>query len=113
MFEKRHEKVAHKNVFYRRLAKSAFITFLILISWLVFGIWGYHITCHYDFYDSLLNASMILSGMGPTNPIDNNLGKVFASVYAIISGVLFITSVGVLLAPAVHRFMHTFHLPEE
>ena len=78
--------------------------------WLIAGIVGYKITCHFDWYDSLLNASMIMSGMGPTNTIENNLGKVFASIYAIISGVLFILSIGIFLTPIVHRLMHKFHL---
>jgi hypothetical protein len=113
MFEKRHQQVASRKKFMHRMLRSLSITSCILLLWLIVGIVGYKFTCHFDFYDSLLNASMIMSGMGPTNTIDNNLGKVFASVYAIFSGVIFITSAGVLLAPAVHRFMHQFHLPEE
>ena len=113
MFEKRHEKLAHPTTFYARMLKSGIITFCILAVWVMVGIMGYKGICHLGWYDALLNASMIMSGMGPTNSIDNNAGKVFSSVYAIFSGVLFITAVGVLLAPAIHRFMHAFHLPEK
>lgn len=113
MYEKKHQPVAHINQLYRRLINSALITVLALSFWLIIGIMGYKFTCHFTWIDSLLNASMILSGMGPTNNIDNNVGKVFASFYAIFSGVIFITSVGVLLSPIVHRLMHQFHLPKD
>ena len=60
--------------------------------------------------DSLLNAAMILSGMGPVNQLQHDAGKWFASFYALCSGIAFITSIGVLIAPVAHRFLHKFHL---
>jgi hypothetical protein len=60
--------------------------------------------------DSLLNASMILGGMGPVDPLKTNAGKVFASVYALYSGLALIAVVGLLLAPILHRVMHEFHM---
>jgi hypothetical protein len=60
--------------------------------------------------DALLNAAMILTGMGPVNELPTVAGKLFASFYALFSGVVFITSVAVLLAPVIHRFLHKFHL---
>jgi hypothetical protein len=113
MFEKKHEPLAIKDKLYSRLLKSTWFTFLILSTWLCVGMVGYHYTCNYSWIDALLNASMIMSGMGQVNSILTNIGKIFASFYAIISGVVFITSVGVFLAPLVHRFMHQFHLPED
>lgn len=113
MYEKKHEPLAHINQFYNRLIKSALVTAVVLSFWLAVGIMGYKITCHFSWIDSLLNASMILSGMGPTIIIETNIGKVFASIYSIFSGVIFITSVGVLLSPILHRIMHQFHLPED
>ncbi|MEN9523896.1 MAG: hypothetical protein RL065_2273 [Bacteroidota bacterium] len=113
MYEKKHEPLAHKKILYSRLLRSAFVTCIVLSLWLILGVVGYHVTCHFSWIDSLLNASMILSGMGPTSVIETDLGKIFASFYAIFSGVIFITSIGVLLAPMVHRIMHQFHLPEE
>ena len=113
MYESKNEPLAKKSLLYSRLVRSAFVTCLALSVWLIVGIVGYHYTCYFSWIDSLLNASMILSGMGPTSSIETDLGKIFASFYAIFSGVIFITSVGVLLAPLVHRIMHQFHLPED
>ena len=77
------------------------------------GIVGYHEIAHFSWIDSLLNASMILGGMGPVDPLKTNSAKVFASCYALFSGLLFIGVLGVLLAPFIHRLMHRFHIDEE
>ena len=63
--------------------------------------------------DALLNASMILSGMGPVNELRTTGGKIFATCYAIFSGVAFLSIVAIFLAPAIHRFLHRFHLEAE
>ncbi len=60
--------------------------------------------------DSLLNASMILGGMGPVNEIHSNTGKIFASFYALFSGIIFLIIVGLIFAPIYHRFLHKFHI---
>jgi hypothetical protein len=73
------------------------------------GVCGYHYTAHIGWLDSLHNASMILSGMGPVVEIKTSGGKWFSSMYALFSGVAFITNIGFLLAPAVHRFFHKLH----
>jgi hypothetical protein len=77
------------------------------------GICGYHFCAGLSWLDALLNAAMILSGMGPVNELDTVTAKLFASFYALFSGVVFITSVAVLLAPVFHRFLHQFHLEFE
>ncbi len=77
---------------------------------LALGVLGYHLLAGLSWLDALVNASMILTGMGPVNPIETAAGKLFASLYALFSGVAFLTIVAVLLAPAVHRFLHRFHL---
>ena len=71
---------------------------------------GYHFIAHLAWIDALLNASMILTGMGPVNSLTSVAAKLFASVYALFSGVFFLTMVAVLLAPAANLFMHKFHL---
>jgi hypothetical protein len=63
--------------------------------------------------DCLYNASMILGGMGPVTELGTDAGKVFASAYALYSGVVLLASVGVLLAPALHRVLHHFHIPTD
>ena len=74
------------------------------------GIVGYHLFVGLGWLDALLNASMILTGMGPVDPVTTAGGKLFASAYALFSGVAFLTIVAVLLAPLIHRFLHRFHL---
>lgn len=71
---------------------------------------GYHATEGLSWIDALLNASMILGGMGPVSEIRTTAGKLFASAYALFSGVLFLAVAGVLLAPLVHRMLHRLHL---
>ena len=80
---------------------------------LALGIVGYHYCAELSWLDALLNASMILTGMGPVNELHTTAGKLYASFYALFSGVVFITSVAVMLAPMVHRFLHKFHFELE
>ena len=79
---------------------------------LALGVMGYHWIARLGWVDAILNASMILAGMGPVDPLQGNAAKLFASAYAMFSGVMFLTSVGMLMTPVVHHFMHRFHLEE-
>ena len=110
MFEHRHQPLLPKHLFLRRVLRHFGFAVVILIFSLGVGILGYHFCEGLSWLDALLNASMILSGMGPVNPIQHIAGKWFVSFYALFSGVAFITTVGVLSAPVVHRFLHKFHL---
>jgi len=74
------------------------------------GVLGYHWLAELPWIDSLLNASMILGGMGPVDPLHSTAAKVFASVYALFSGLAFIGIAGFILAPFVHRLLHKFHV---
>jgi hypothetical protein len=86
---------------------------LIVIS-LAIGMAGYHWLCGLDSWaDCLLNASMILGGMGPVDTLHSDAGKVFASLYALYSGIMLLASVGVMLSPVLHRILHRFHLESE
>jgi ABC-type phosphate transport system permease subunit len=113
MFERKTEKLAAHRVFIRRVVLYAlFATAIIGIS-LAIGVVGYHVTEGLSWIDSLLNASMLLGGMGPVNEMHTVAGKLFASFYALFCGVVFLVAVGVLIAPAFHRFMHSFHVAPE
>jgi len=79
---------------------------------LVLGILGYHTIAGFSWVDSLLNASMILSGMGPVGDLKSDAAKVFASAYALFSGLVFIGATGILLTPVFHRVLHKFHIEE-
>ena len=113
MYEHHTEPLASPKVFARRLALNGLIGLLLLAFSLVIGILGYHFLESLSWIDSLLNASMILGGMGPVNPLKTEGGKIFASFYAIYSGVILLASVGILIAPIFHRFLHRFHLADE
>ena|SRR6266545_7794550 len=113
MYEHHDEPLASQRVFVRRLALNGLIGFLLLIVSLGIGIAGYHFLEGLSWIDALLNASMILGGMGPVNPVRTDIGKVFASFYALYSGVILLASVGVLATPILHRFLHRFHLADE
>ncbi len=110
MYEHKKQPLATKKKFYGRIAKSLLFTLFILFVCLMIGVYGYHYTAHIGWLDSLHNASMILSGMGPVVEIKNDAGKWFSSFYALFSGVAFITNIGLLLAPIAHRFFHKLHL---
>jgi hypothetical protein len=111
MLESKHQPLAPFSVFRRRIVKSLLLGILIMILSLLLGVLGYHYTADIGWLDSVHNASMILSGMGPVVNITTVSGKIFSSFYALFSGVIFITNIGVILAPAIHRFFHRLHVP--
>lgn len=110
MFEHRRQQLLPRRAFLFRLGRFAGAAFLlVVISWLI-GILGYRALEGMSWIDATLNAAMILGGMGPVDPLQTNAGKLFASFYALFSGIVFLVAVGVLIAPLLHRFMHQFHL---
>jgi hypothetical protein len=113
MYEHHKQPLASKKVFAQRLTRNGLIGLALLLFSLGVGMIGYHYLENLSWIDSLLNASMILGGMGPVNPLQTNAGKIFASFYALYSGVVLLASVGVLAAPIFHRFLHRFHLADE
>ncbi len=110
MFEHKTQPLVPIHVFYRRVLRNMLIAAGILAICLVIGVVGYHFTAPADWIDSFHNASMILSGMGPVIEIKNTGGKIFSSLYALFSGIVFITNIGVVLAPVMHRLYHRIHL---
>ena len=111
-FERRHEKLAPPAVFLKRIAASWLVSVGLIAIALAIGIIGYHSLAGFGWVDSLLEASMLLGGMGPVNPLPNDAAKIFASGYALFSGLLFIVIMGVVLSPLAHRLMHEFHIDE-
>ena len=90
--------------------KYLVFSLLILSGSLGVGTIGYHGLGNISWLDAFLNASMILTGMGPVDKMETAGGKLFSALYAIFSGVAFLTFVGVLFVPVYHRFLHKFHL---
>ena len=113
MFEHHKEPLASQAEFTWRVVRYSLIIAGIILFSLSIGMLGYHYYESLSWIDSLLNASMILGGMGPVNPLRTNAGKVFASFYALYSGIILLASVGILATPIFHRFMHRFHLELE
>jgi hypothetical protein len=113
MYENRSKPLASVRVYYSRIVRNLLIATGVLIICLLIGIIGYHFTANIGWLDSVHNASMILSGMGPVVSIATKWGKIFSSFYALFSGVVFITNISFILAPAVHRFFHRLHLEEK
>jgi hypothetical protein len=114
-FENMCEPLAPPSVFRRRMLSSAVVTAQLLGVSLAIGVAGYHwLVGIPDWVDCLLSASMIMGGMGPIGePPATVPGKLFASFYALYSGVMLLACVGVLLAPGLHRIMHTLHVPTD
>ena len=109
-FERKHQPLAPLHVFRRRMLNSLGLSISVIGGSLAIGILGYHYLGGLAWLDSLVNASMILGGMGPVDPITRSAGKWFESAYALYSGIALLTSVGLIFAPAVHRFLHMFHV---
>jgi len=112
MYEHKTEPLATKTVFYSRVLRNLAIALLLLTVCLLIGVLGYHFTDGIPWIDALHNASMILSGMGPVVEIHSIGGKLFSSAYALFSGVAFITNIGIILTPAVHRLFHRLHVED-
>lgn len=113
MYEHVGQKLAPRKVFYQRMVNNLTVASGLLLICLAIGVIGYHLTDDIPWIDSLHNASLILSGMGPVIEIKSNGGKIFSSVYALFSGVAFITNIGIVLAPAAHRFFHKLHIQDQ
>jgi hypothetical protein len=113
MYEHHKQPLAKQAVFAKRLAFNGIAAFILLIFSLGLGMAGYHFLEGLSWIDSILNASMILGGMGPVAPLQTISGKLFASFYALYSGMVLLAAVGILATPIYHRFMHRFHLAED
>ena len=115
MFKYEHKKapLLPKNKFYKRLFINLLLAAGIILISLAIGICGYMSFANLPFVNALENASMILGGMGPVDHLTSDAAKYFASFYALFSGITFLTTIAVLLAPLFHRAMHRFHLETE
>jgi hypothetical protein len=112
-FERRNEKLAPLPVFIKRLAAWYVAALIVILFALFIGVAGYHWLAGFEWIDSVLEASMILGGMGPIKELSDSGAKIFASIYALFSGLVFIGVMGVVLAPIVHRVMHSFHVDDD
>jgi hypothetical protein len=110
MYEHHSSVLLSRIEFFFRVLYHGLLAFCIVFVALGIGILGYHGFEGMPWIDATLNASMILGGMGPVNPLNTIGGKLFASAYALFSGIVFIGVMGIVLAPFAHRLLHRFHL---
>ena len=113
MYEHQNDPLLTPRMFFFRLLNHGLVAFGLVAGSLGIGILVYHYFENLSWIDALVNASMLLGGMGPVNPLQTTAGKLFASFYALYSGMIFLIIAGVLLAPIFHRFLHHFHLEIE
>lgn len=112
MFERKHDPLLSHRHFRRRLAAYLALATGLAAFALGIGTLGYHFLADFGWVDSLLNASMILTGMGPVGTLVTVRAKLFASAYALFSGLVFLTMIVTVFTPLVHRLLHAFHLDE-
>lgn len=111
--EKKDEPVASFALFLKRWFWFGLMALLIIGLSIGIGMLGYRYLAHLDWVDSLYMASMILTGMGPTEAMNNDAAKIFSSVYALYSGVAFLSICAVFFAPVIHRFLHKLHVDDD
>jgi hypothetical protein len=111
-FESKQQPLLSRFAFAKRVGRNFAVASGLIGLSLAGGMLGYHVTEGMDWVDSFANASMILSGMGPLEPMKTTAGKLFAGCYALYSGLILILASGIVLAPIAHRMLHRFHLEE-
>jgi len=111
-YERLSEPIAPPAVYYARLRRSIAIGLSLVVISLCIGALGYHAFEGLPWIDSFLNASMILGGMGPVDTLATTGGKLFATVYALYSGLVLLITAGIIITPALHRLLHRFHVDE-
>ena len=112
-FEHRSSPLLPRKKFIARVFRFGALALMLVLFSLSLGVLGYHYLNDLSWIDSLVNASMILTGMGPVSPLKNDVAKLFASCYAIYSGIAFLSTTAVFLSPLVHRFLHKLHFETE
>ena len=113
MYERRQDQLAPRSIFIKRIVATLVVAMALIAVALMIGIVGYHFIAGLNWIDALLEASMILGGMGPVRELPNDTGKIFASIYALFSGLILIALMGIILSPVIHRVMHKFHVDEK
>ncbi|MCB0741723.1 MAG: hypothetical protein KDB92_11895 [Chitinophagaceae bacterium] len=105
--------ILSRNKFIKRVINYTLFAIALLTISVAIGVLGYHYFGNLGWLDSFYNASMILTGMGPVNEMTTQAAKIFASFYALFSGVVFLSTVAIFFAPFAHRIMHLLHIDNE
>jgi hypothetical protein len=113
MYESKNEPLIPRASFVRRLAVHLGLAGGLLLASLGVGMVGYVQFEHMSSIDAFLNSAMLLGGMGPVNPLQSDAGKLFAGVFALYAGLVFIVTAALIFTPVVHRVIHHFHWSEK
>jgi hypothetical protein len=111
-FEHHSQPVIPRRLFIRRITSHVLLALTVVAVSLAIGVLGYRFIAGLTWIDALMNAAMILGGMGPVNELSTNSGKLFATFYALYAGVAFLAIAAVLIAPFAHRLLHSLHLED-
>jgi hypothetical protein len=112
VYETKNQPPVARAKFARRLLAHAMAALALLVASLALGMAGYRVFEHLAWVDAFLNASMLLGGMGPVNLPQTAAGKLFAGLYALYAGLVFIVTAALLFTPVLHRVLHRFHWDE-
>ena len=110
MYEKRHERLASRAAFARRMLQHGLAASALMLGSLGIGMAGYHWLEGLSAVDSFVNAAMLMGGMGPVDALHSDAAKVFAGCYALYCGLVLLVATGVLAAPVIHRMLHHFNI---
>ncbi|HET6373866.1 MAG TPA: hypothetical protein VFG76_11185 [Candidatus Polarisedimenticolia bacterium] len=110
LYERRRQRLLSRRAFAKRLLNHGIWALLLAVGSLALGTLGFHFISRQPWIDAFLNASMLLGGMGPVGDLGPSAGKLFASIYALYAGLVFLVVAGILFAPVFHRVLHHFHL---
>ena len=114
MFEHKTQPILGRRAYLSRLLKHVGMAGALFLASLLIGVLGFMIFAGFEFLPALVDASMLLGGMGPVRcqEITSTSGLLFASFYALFCGIVFVSIIGLILAPVLHRFLHKFHFTE-
>jgi hypothetical protein len=112
-FDYKETPLASPVRFAGRMLINIFASLVLVGLALGAGMWGYHATEGMSWLDAFLNSAMLLGGMGPVTPLATDAGKLFAGVYALVCGLVFVLASGVVLAPVLHRVLHALHVDDD
>ena len=109
VYERRTDKLISRRAFVRRIIRhGGYATALVAVS-IAIGMLGYHVFDDLPWVDAFVDTSMLLGGMGPVNPLHGNGAKIFAGVFALYAGLVFLVLTAIMLTPVLHRLLHAFH----
>jgi hypothetical protein len=107
------KQLATGKTHFKRVRNSFILASFFVFTSLLAGVLSYHYTASLSWVNSFLNASMILTGMGPVDKMPNNLAKIFSSIYAIFGGIVFLSSIALVLTRLMHRVFHRFEIEDK